>query len=88
VASVAVEGNETVITIRDRGLAFMPTLVKVTTASGSTLDREVPVSHWLTGAVTAELRIPLSEGDVVSVEIDFEGKFPDLNRENNRWKRG
>lgn len=87
VGAVEVVGEETVITIQDKGLAFMPTLVRVTTASGATQDREVPVSHWLTGVTTAQIRVPVSDGQVVSVEIDPEGRFPELNRENNRWGR-
>ena len=86
VGGVEVEGNETVITIRDEGFAFMPTPVRVTTAGGEVLDREVPVSHWLSGERTAQIRIPVSVGRVASVEIDPEGLFPDLNRENNRWR--
>lgn len=86
VEGVEVEGDETVITIRDRGLAFMPTMVRVTTARGEVLDREIPVSHWLTGAVTAQIRVPVSEGEVVSVEIDPGERFPDMNRKNNRWE--
>lgn len=86
VESVQVEGNETVITIRDLGLAFMPTAVRITTGEGSTLERIVPVSHWLTGARTAQLRVPLSEGEVRVVEIDPDAGFPDMNRENNLWR--
>jgi len=86
VEGVEVEGDETVITIRDRGLAFMPTMVRLTTARGEVLDREIPVSHWLTGAVTAQIRVPISEGEVVSVEIDARERFPDMNRKNNRWE--
>jgi len=87
VEAVAVEGDETVITIRDRGLAFMPAMVRVTTERGEILEREVPVSHWLTGAVSAQIRIPASSGEVVRVEIDPLAHFPDMNRENNQWGR-
>jgi hypothetical protein len=57
-------------------------------ASGEVLEREIPVSHWLTGAVSAEIRLPASMGEVVRVVIDPDGLFPDLNRENNEWVRG
>jgi hypothetical protein len=88
VGSVTRAGDETVVTVRDLGFAFMPTMVRIEMASGEVLEREIPVSHWLTGAVSAEIRIPASMGEVVRVVIDPDGLFPDLNRENDEWVRG
>jgi hypothetical protein len=88
VGSVTRAGDETLVTIRDLGFAFMPTPVRIEMASGEVLEREIPVSHWLTGAVSAEIRLPASMGEVVRVVIDPDGLFPDLNRENNEWVRG
>jgi hypothetical protein len=85
VGDVAREGDETVITIEDRGFAFLPARVRIETSSGEILEREVPVSHWLTGARSAQIRVPASSGEVVGVAIDPEAHFPDLNRENNHW---
>ena len=85
VGDVAREGDETVITIEDRGFAFLPARVRIETSSGEILEREVPVSHWLTGALSAQIRVPASSGEVVGVAIDPEAHFPDLNRENNHW---
>jgi hypothetical protein len=88
VESVRQEGNETVITVADFGFAPMPARVRITTREGRVLDREVPVTHWLSGEVSAEIRIPGSAGDVTRVEIDPDQGFPDKNRSNNVWQRG
>jgi hypothetical protein len=50
------------------------------------LRREVPVEHWLQGHRSAELRLPASPA-VVRVEIDPERAFPDIDRQNNTWRR-
>jgi hypothetical protein len=86
VAGVEVADGETVITVQDRGQAFMPARVRIETGEGTTLTETIPVSHWLTGATTAEIRVPLSEGRVTVVHIDPENRFPDKDRANNRWE--
>jgi len=85
VGSVDREGDDTVITIEDRGFAFLPTRVRIETSGGEVLEREIPVTHWLTGATSAEIRVPASSGEVVLVIVDPQARFPDLNRDNNRW---
>jgi hypothetical protein len=87
VESVSMEGGESVITIVDHGFAPMPARVRIETASGDTLEREIPVSHWLRGEVTGQIRVPASMGEVVRVEIDPERHFPDMDRGNNSWVR-
>lgn len=86
VESVESRDGATVITVRDLGWAFMPARLTMETAGGETLEREVPVSHWLEGNVTAQVRVPASQGRVVRVAIDPQGHFPDVNRENNLWE--
>jgi hypothetical protein len=78
--------GSTAITIRDHGFAPMPVRLRVTTADDGVIEREVPVTHWFTGAVTAEVRIPASAGRVTKVEIDPDRGFPDLDRTNNVWE--
>jgi hypothetical protein len=87
VGSVVREGDEWVITVVDNGFVPMPARIRITTADSGTLEREIPVTHWLTGAVSGEIRIPASAGEVVRVEIDADRGFPDVNRENNMWER-
>jgi hypothetical protein len=87
VESVVRERDDTVVTVVDRGFAFMPARVQIRTDGGQTLEREIPVSHWLRGEVEAQIRVPLSDGAVIRVEIDPERHFPDVNRANNLWER-
>jgi hypothetical protein len=87
VASVRVDGGDTVVEVEDRGWAFMPTRLRVETDRGTVLEREVPVSHWLKGEVRAPVRIPVSAGAVVRVVLDPDGRFPDVDRGNDVWER-
>lgn len=76
-----------VIRIEDRGFAPVPVEVRVETASGTVLDREIPVDRWLAGDTTVEIRIPAAAGAVVGVLVDPRGILPDVDRQNNRWGR-
>jgi len=78
--------GETTITIEDRGLAPFPAQVRIRTASGQTLEREVPVEHWLAGHTT--YAIDVGRERVTRVEIDPVGYAPDIDRSNNLWPRG
>ncbi len=88
VESVEREGTGTVITVADRGWAFMPTRVRIRTTDGGLRTEEIPVAHWLSGETEARIRIPAADGEVVRVEIDPEAGFPDVDRQNNVWERG
>src|SRR5690606_2402340 len=74
------------ITVADLGDAPMPARLTITRENGETLQREVPVETWLSGARTATLTVPAGS-PVVSVEIDAEHLFPDIDRANNVWTR-
>jgi aminopeptidase N len=86
IAAVEVEGDETIITVTDEGFALMPARLRIDTTDEGILEREVPVSHWLTGDVTAHVRIPSSAGRVTRVEVDPDRHFPDIDRSNNVWE--
>ena len=83
IASVAVQGDSTAITIEDRGLAPMPVRLAVTLADGTVRRIEVPVDVWLAGARHHVVRVA---GTVVRAEIDPDALFPDLNRANQTWR--
>ncbi len=87
VAEVTNGGDGAVILIEDHGFIPMPTIVQIETSGGGTLTREIPVSHWLQGAVRYEIELPASIGEVVSVIIDPDELFPDVHRDNNVWPR-
>ena len=74
------------ITIEDRGGVPMPARVRITRADGSTLDREIPVETWLSGATRASIDVG-SGPAVTRVEIDADQLFPDKDRANNAWTR-
>jgi hypothetical protein len=77
-------GDSTDIVIRDLGLVPMPARVQVTRENGEVLDLEVSVDTWLAGEMEAVLTVP-DGSPVVRVEIDPEGLFPDVDRDNNVW---
>jgi len=86
VASVTAGPRGTEIVVRDLGDAPMPARLTITLASGDTLQREVPVETWLAGTRTATVTVPRGR-EVVRVEIDARGEFPDISRKNNLWAR-
>ncbi|MFN2433526.1 MAG: M1 family metallopeptidase [Gemmatimonadota bacterium] len=87
VSSVTPSPEGTRIVVEDRGEVPMPTEITVTLAGGETLEREVPVETWLSGARTATVTVPAGS-QVTRVEIDAARAFPDLDRENNVWAAG
>jgi hypothetical protein len=84
IASVREEGDSTAITIEDRGLAMMPVLLAVTREGGEVQKVQAPADVWLHGARTWTTRVA-SAPRVMRVEIDADGAFPDIDRENQRW---
>jgi hypothetical protein len=78
--------GETTVVIEDRGLAPYPAKVRIRTADGQTLERDVPVEHWLAGNTTYEIEVGRQR--VTRVEIDPAGYAPDIDRANNLWPRG
>jgi hypothetical protein len=83
--STTVSGQTTVV-IEDLGLALFPAKVRIRTADGQTIEREVPVEHWLAGNRTYS--IDVGQQGVTRVEIDPAGYAPDVDRANNLWPRG
>jgi hypothetical protein len=86
IASVREEGDSAAITVEDRGLAPMPVILAVTREGWETERIEAPVDVWLKGARSWVARVPAMPR-IVSVEIDPDGDFPDIDRDNQRWKR-
>ena len=84
VAGVTPRRGGTEIVVYDRGEVPMPARLTITLASGDTLEREIPVTAWLSGTRTATVTVPGSVA-VTQVEIDAEREFPDVMRKNNFW---
>jgi hypothetical protein len=85
--SVTTVGDSVQIAVSDRGLAIMPVRLAVTRADSSVQRLELPPSVWLDGARRASARVA-AQPRVVRVEIDPEGWFPDVDRDNNVWSGG
>lgn len=86
VASVTTQGNTTNITIEDRGLAPMPVTLAITRANGKAERIGVPADVWLNGARSHVVHVPAAP-EIVRVEIDPDGLFPDIDRANGTWTR-
>jgi hypothetical protein len=82
VAGVRVTADGADILLEDRGEIRMPVIVEATSDAGGRTRTLVPVDAWRDGRATAHVKIP---GRVTSVVIDPEQRFPDVDRENNRW---
>jgi hypothetical protein len=86
IASVEPQGDSTAIVIEDRGIAPMPVRLAVTRADGSVQRLDVPVDVWLVGARRHVVRVA-SSPSVVQVQIDPDGLFPDMDRDNQVWRK-
>jgi hypothetical protein len=78
-------GSGATIVIEDRGLAPFPARVRIRTTGGGTIERDVPVEHWLAGHRQATITV--SAANLTRVEIDAAQEFPDVNRQDNVWRR-
>jgi hypothetical protein len=58
----------------------------VTRADGSVQRLDLPVDVWLGGARRHEIRVA-SSPSVVQVQIDPDGLFPDMDRDNQVWRK-
>ena len=86
VAEVRAGSGRAEIVVEDRGLAPMPIHVTVTDDAGTVRRATAPAGVWLDGARRHVVAVD-SVGTVMRVEIDAEGRFPDVNRANNVWQR-
>ncbi len=81
-------GRGPTIVIEDVGLAPYPAQVRIRTSAGGTIERAVPVEHWLAGNRRYEITLDPGVGAVTRVELDPAGYAPDVDRANNIWPRG
>jgi Aminopeptidase N len=86
IASVVQRGSDVAITIEDLGLAPMPVKLAITRAGGAVQRVDIPVDVWLKGARSYVERVAASP-EIVKVEIDPDGLFPDINRANQVWMK-
>lgn len=74
----------TQITVDNLGELVMPADLKLTFADGTTTVRRIPVQAWHSSNRTRQ-QVD-HESRLVSVELDPEENFPDIDRRNNSWK--
>ncbi|HXF96340.1 MAG TPA: M1 family metallopeptidase [Gemmatimonadales bacterium] len=86
IAAVRPAGDSLEIVIEDRGLAPMPVRLAVTRADASIQWLELPVETWLQGARLQVVRLA-ARPEVIRLEIDPAGAFPDVDRANQVWTR-
>ncbi len=77
------EGYE--ITVNNLGRLPMPIILGVQTASGKKELVKVAVDVWMRNS-SWTVRFPTTE-EVVAVTIDPDHELPDVNAENNNWKK-
>jgi len=88
VSVVTRPSGDIVVKVADEGFAPYPARLLIQTTGEGTIEREIPVTRWLSGHTTAEIVLPASVGTVTRVEIDPSGYAPDVDRTNNFWPRG
>ncbi len=65
IAGTEQQGDETIVTIEDRGQVPFPCIVEARYDEGETQRRTVPVEHWLAGNTTAKVTFPGKPNEVV-----------------------
>lgn len=87
-ALTGVEPGDTVrVTVQNRGELVMPVEVRVVFRDGTSETRRIPVEAWY-GSERFVLRVPSEGRDVRAVQLDPDGRLPDVDRQNNVWGRG
>ena len=82
ITGVSVEDGETRIEITDEGDVILPARLAVTLADGSVERREVSASRWIEEGRVIEVTV---RGAAVSIVLDEDVEFPDVDRTDNRW---
>ena len=87
VESVRVEGDEAVVSIRDKADLAMPVIMRVEFTQGPPQVVTIPIDAWLSGGRSFVYRLPLRGRTFKSLTVDPENRFQDLDRADNVWPR-
>ena len=85
VAEVRQEGSASVVILSRNGDLALPTPVRIILADGSLVERRVEADAWRAAGERLEIMV---SGEVVGVELDPEGLFPDVDDFNDQWEAG
>ena len=81
------DGDSTRIIIaygnRERGV--LPIRARLTFSDGSMQDYDYPAEVWSTNSVRYVRRYSVAGKTLVKVEVDPDGRMPDITRSNNTW---
>ncbi|MEX0720916.1 MAG: M1 family metallopeptidase [Balneolaceae bacterium] len=86
VADVRQSENEATITIADFGEVPMPVDLTIVLEDGSEIEKRIEADIWLKGVRETSVSIE-TPSRVISVTIDAEKFYPDINRQNNTWNQ-
>lgn len=79
-----IEGT-TAIRLRNEAGLVMPVLLQVELADGTVVDQTLPAEVWMRGD---DYTYVFDRAGVVRVTLDPEVRLPDVEREDNVWRRG
>lgn len=82
IAGVTLGDGAVTVVVEDRGEIPMPVIVEVVNDSGGRSRAMASVEDWRAGSMAIRMDV---SGIVREVILDPEGRFPDVNREDNRW---
>lgn len=85
IESVAAQGGDALLTVRDKGDMAMPAILWIDFTDGSNEAVTLEGERWLAGSRTITHRLPLRGRSLKSVSLDPENRFQDLNRDDNVW---
>jgi aminopeptidase N len=85
VTDVRLSGQQALITFRNLGELVMPLIYRVEYDDGSSETRRLPVEAWAIGEDEWTVGINAAGKRVLSVTVDPDQAFPDVNPDNNLW---
>ena len=85
VQQVSITSKTAQITIANLNKMVMPVVVQIAFSNGTTQRIQLPVETWFQHT-TYTFPVPATE-PITAVTIDPDHQLPDMNRENNVWKK-
>lgn len=85
IESVAIRGDNAIVTVRDRGEMPMPVILRVEYTNGTADTIAQTAEVWFNGARSADIIVPRRGRTIRVITLDPENRFQDLDRSNNVW---
>ncbi len=84
---VSIDEGNIEITVEDLGQVIMPVQISVKLSDGTVVTETISEKEWLKGIAEVVYAIEI-EGEVTEIEINPDLIYPEVNYDNNIWKRG